>query len=153
MRVQSSLPTGGLDGLRLSQQQKAVATELRRTDQQVRAHEQAHLAAADGYANGGPSFTFTKGPDGQLYATAGEVPIDASPVGGDPEATIRKAETIRAAAQAPSDPSSQDRMVAAQAGQMEIQAQQELSRLQQETGNKYSTSTPPVPGALISLIG
>jgi SprA-related family len=151
MRVDSSIPASGLR--QLTQQQLAVAAQLRRTDQHVRAHEQAHLAASGGYAKGGPSFTFATGPDGQLYAVGGEVSIDTSPIVGDPKATIQKAETIRAAADAPADPSSQDRAVAAQATQMEIAAQQELSSLQQARANGYGASSAPALGQVISLIG
>lgn len=110
-----------------TEQVKKVVDALKQTDRAVRAHEQAHLAAAGGLALGGPSFTFQYGPDGRAYAVAGEVPIDTSP-GRTPEESIRKAQQIRAAALAPSDPSSQDRAVAAKATQLEIQAQQELAQ-------------------------
>lgn len=130
MLIGSSTSSQTLAAARLTQQQQAIVSKLAARDQHVRAHEQAHLAAAGGYAKGGASFTYERGPDGQLYATAGEVGIDTSPVQGDPEATIRKAQTIRAAAQAPSDPSTQDRMVAAAASRMELQAQRQLAELQ-----------------------
>ncbi len=151
---------GSMAAAKASQQQQAVVSKLAQTDQHVRAHEQAHLAASGGYAKGGPSFTYTRGPDGQLYATAGEVNIDTTPVQGDPEATIRKAETIKAAAQAPSDPSTQDRMVAAQATQMEIQARRELNDLQGDAvtnqdrrARGYQEDPTSAAGALVSLIG
>ena len=50
--------------------------------------------------------------------------IDTS-AGSNPEETIRKAQTIRAAALAPAEPSGQDFAVAAQATQMEAQARAE----------------------------
>ncbi len=56
----------------------------------------------------------------------GEVSIDSSPVPGDPEATARKAQTIKRAALAPREPSGQDRQVAAQAAQLEAQARQQI---------------------------
>ena len=108
------------------EQQRQVA-ELREIDRHVRAHEQAHLAAAGGYARGAPSFTYVTGPDGLLYAVGGEVSIDTSPVPGDPEATIRKAQAVQAAANAPVDPSPQDRQVAAAAAQMEMEAEREVA--------------------------
>lgn len=110
-----------------TEQIKNVVDALKQTDRAVRAHEQAHAAAAGGLALGGPSFTFQYGPDGRAYAVAGEVPIDTSP-GRTPEESISKAKQIRAAALAPSDPSAQDRAVAAAATQLEIQAQQELAQ-------------------------
>jgi hypothetical protein len=152
MRVASSLPASSLDGSRLTPQQQAEAAQLRRTDQQVRAHEEAHLAASGGYARGGASFTFTTGPDGHLYATGGEVSIDVSPIANDPKATIQKAETVRAAAEAPADPSAQDYAVAAEAAQMEIEAQQELALAQHAGANGYTQSTTPAAGSIISLI-
>lgn len=161
MLIGSSTSSQTLAAARLTQQQQAIVSKLAARDQHVRAHEQAHLAAAGGYAKGGASFTYERGPDGQLYATAGEVGIDTSPVQGDPEATIRKAETIRAAAQAPSDPSTQDRMVAAAASRMELQAQRELARLQQMASEEPARGAAgygggpakPPAGSLISLIG
>ena len=53
--------------------------------------------AAGPYATGGASFTYVTGPDGKQYAVGGEVKIDISPEAG-PEATLRKAEAIQAAA-------------------------------------------------------
>jgi len=117
---------------------QAVLLKLAQTDREVRAHEQAHLAAAGPHARGGPTYTFQRGPDGRLYAVGGEVAIDAPPVPGDPEATLRKAQTVRAAALAPAEPSSQDRAVAAQAAQMAASAQAEI--LQQRVEAAYSDS-------------
>lgn len=123
---------GGLAAARgLSSRDQAAVAELRQTDREVRAHEAAHLAAAGGLARG-VNFTYVTGPDGQQYAVAGEVSIDASPVSGDPEAAIRKAQQVRAAANAPANPSSQDRQVAAQASQLEQAARQELAARQRE---------------------
>lgn len=110
----------------LTDEERAIVAELQQTDREVRAHEQAHLAAAGGLARG-VSFTFVTGPDGKQYAVGGEVSIDTSPVSGDPQATIQKAQQIRAAANAPANPSGQDRAVAAQASAMEQAARQELA--------------------------
>jgi hypothetical protein len=117
--------TGLKSDLELSDEERQLLKELRARDAEVRAHEQAHLAAAGPYANGAPTFEFQTGPDGRQYAVGGEVSIDSSPVPGDPEATVRKAQTIKRAALAPSDPSAQDRQVAAQAAQLEAQARQQ----------------------------
>ncbi len=106
--------------------------ELKRRDQEVRAHERAHLSAGGQYVRGGARFSYQYGPDGRRYAVGGEVSIDVAPVPGDPQATLRKAQTIRRAALAPADPSAQDRAVAAQAQQMAIQAQAELARQRME---------------------
>lgn len=110
----------------LTEEEKREVEELRDRDRQVRQHEQAHLTAAGGYARGGPVYEYTTGPDNRRYATGGEVDIDTSEVPGDPQATIRKAQTVYRAALAPAEPSAQDRRVAAQARQMEMEAARKL---------------------------
>lgn len=102
-------------------------SELRIRDQEVRAHELAHLAAAGGIAKGGPTFDYQRGPDGKLYAVGGEVQIDTSGVPGDPEATLQKAEQIQRAALAPAQPSAQDRSVAMAAAAMAAEARAEIT--------------------------
>lgn len=116
----------------LTAKERRIVAELERIDRQVRAHEQAHLAAAGGLARG-VSFRFATGPNGKRYAVAGEVRIDTAPVEGRPEATIRKAQQVKAAANAPANPSAQDRAVAAQAAAMEAQARQELFAERRQT--------------------
>ncbi|CAK0747164.1 hypothetical protein CCP3SC5AM1_130035 [Gammaproteobacteria bacterium] len=101
--------------------------KLKDRDKEVRAHEAAHLAVAGGLARGGARFSYQRGPDDQFYAIGGEVTIDTSPVSGDPEATLGKARTIRAAALAPSEPSGQDQMVAAVAIQMARKAEKKIA--------------------------
>jgi hypothetical protein len=98
-------------------------------DREVRAHEQAHAAVAGQYGSS-PTYSFVRGPDGVSYAVGGEVKIDTSPIPGDPEATLRKAQQLRRAANAPAEPSSQDSSVAALAAQMEQQARAELREQQ-----------------------
>lgn len=115
----------------LSQEEVAQLTELKARDVEVRAHEQAHLSAAGGYATGGASFSYQKGPDGQSYAVGGEVGIDLSEE-SDPNVTIQKMQTIQRAALAPASPSSTDRQVAAQSEVKEAQARQEILQEQHE---------------------
>ena len=114
--------------LELDPEEQQQVAELKKRDREVRAHEQAHLAAAGPYASGGPTYQFETGPDGNRYAVGGEVQIDTSPIPDDPEATIEKARVVRAAALAPAEPSSQDRAVAAAASQMEAAARAELAK-------------------------
>jgi len=111
----------------LSDAEQAEVRKLKARDTVVRQHEQAHLAAAGGLATSGASYSFQKGPDGVNYAVGGEVSIDTSK-GGSPEETERRAQTLRAAALAPADPSAQDRSIAAEASRMEMQAAQELAQ-------------------------
>ncbi|EAQ79111.1 putative metalloprotease CJM1_0395 family protein [Blastopirellula marina] len=112
----------------LTPEEQEQVQKLESRDQEVRQHEQAHLAAAGGFAQGGPTFTYQQGPDGQRYAIGGEVQIDTSPIDGDPHATLQKARVIQAAALSPSEPSSQDQAVAAAAVQLVQSAQQELQQ-------------------------
>ncbi len=112
----------------LNQEEREEVRQLQQREQKVKSHEQAHIAAGGQYVKGGANFEYKRGPDGELYAVGGEVSLDASKVPGDPEATIRKAQTIRKAALAPADPSSQDRQVAAKARQMEMEARQKKKK-------------------------
>lgn len=107
---------------------------LKARDAEVRAHEAAHLAAAGKHAVSGASFEYTRGPDGRSYATGGEVKIDTSPVPNNPEATLQKAQQIQAAAQAPMNPSAQDRQVAAQAAIMVSEASAEMMEAKMAAG-------------------
>lgn len=116
----------------LSADEQSEVQDLKKRDREVRQHEQAHMAAAGGYARGGPSYEYTTGPDDRRYATGGEVSIDTSKVPDDPEATIRKAQVVYRAAMAPAEPSSQDRSVASQAKQMEAEARRELAEARRE---------------------
>jgi hypothetical protein len=120
----------------LTEEEKQQVEALKARDREVRLHEQAHLAAAGAHARGGPSFSYQQGPDGKQYAVGGEVPIDLSPVSGNPRATIQKAETIQRAALAPADPSGPDRRVAAQAAALAAKARQEIAQQSQETTNE-----------------
>jgi len=144
----------------LTAKERRLVAELQRIDRQVRAHEQAHLAAAGGLARG-VSFRFATGPDGRRYAVGGEVGIDTAPVEGDPQATIRKAQQVRAAANAPANPSAQDRAVAAQASAMEANARQDLlverrQALEQQirfSQAKSFDANGVEPGTLLNAVG
>lgn len=126
----------------LTEEQQREVEELKRRDQEVRAHELAHLSAAGPYATGGMSFEYRQGPDGERYAVGGEVSIDTSPVANDPEATLRKARQLQAAAFAPAEPSGQDRAVGQQAAQMAARAQQEIVELKMmRTGTDSASDT------------
>lgn len=111
----------------LSPEEQKQVQKLKERDRQVRQHELAHVAAGAGLVTSGASYTYQKGPDGVNYAIGGEVGISTSP-GRTPDETIRRAQQIRAAALAPADPSGADRAIAAQASQMELQAQIEKAQ-------------------------
>ena len=128
----------------LTDEEIRQVTELKQRDTEVRAHEAAHIAAGGVFVRGGASFSYQTGPDNGRYAVGGEVNIDTSPVNGDPEATIRKMQTVRSAALAPANPSGQDRSVAAKASTREARAQQELAKERaeevKENSEKHSTA-------------
>ncbi|MBF0495961.1 MAG: hypothetical protein HQK58_05210 [Deltaproteobacteria bacterium] len=142
----------------LSDKDQRVVEQLRKRDQEVTTHEQAHMAAAGAYATSGATYTYETGPDGQSYAVGGEVSIDTSPVKGDPAATIMKMETIQRAALAPASPSGQDQKVAAAAAAKAQSARVELLRKQMDSQSQgaqmahesrptVSTKTGPSKGA------
>lgn len=122
----------------ISEEDQKKIKELTKRDQEVRTHEQAHIAAGGQYVKGGATYQYQKGPDGKMYAVGGEVSIDTSPVKGDPEATIVKMETVKRAALAPADPSGQDRSVAAEASQEEAKARQDETAQQTIGGSDKS---------------
>jgi len=147
----------------LSDEEKKEVQQLKERDREVRAHEQAHLNALGRYRSGGAKYQFEKGPDGRQYAVAGEVPVDVSPE-DTPEKTVEKAKTIRRAALAPAEPSAADRAVAAQAQQLEAQAQAELQKERNEravnateenapTGPQPSDALTETARASISTLG
>ena len=110
----------------LTEDQKKQVEQLKKTDREVRAHEQAHKNAGGQFA-GSASFGYTVGPDGRRYAVSGEVPIDVAPVEGDPAATVSKMIIVASAALAPAKPSGQDRKIAALATSIRAEAQAELT--------------------------
>ncbi|WP_297526768.1 putative metalloprotease CJM1_0395 family protein [Thiohalobacter sp.] len=124
----------------LSEDERRQVEELKARDREVRQHEAAHRAAAGRYARGGARFDYQTGPDGKHYAVGGEVNIDTGRT-GDPRADLEKAQTVERAALAPTEPSTQDRSVAARARGMALEARQALAE-QGRKGNTPATSRP-----------
>jgi len=131
----------------MSRSEMEMIRELQTRESEVRAHEQAHIAAGGRFVQGGASFTYRMGPDGRMYAVGGEVSIDTQPVPGDPQATLEKAQQIRRAALAPSEPSAQDLQAAAKASRMAAKARAEL---RQEQGKESDAAGRPQPGPDLS---
>ncbi len=107
----------------LSEEDQRVVNELRRTDQQVRAHEQAHAAA------GGINvrYAYQTGPDGRSYAVSGTTDIAVSAPPSDANGKLAQARKLRTAALAPMDPSARDLAVVARAARLEIEARSEMA--------------------------
>lgn len=123
--------TPGIDKNLSSEEQQQV-TELKIRDTEVRAHEQAHIAAAAGINASAPSFGYKTGPDGKQYAVSGEVNVSFTQ-SNDPRENIDKAQTMKAAALAPAQPSSQDLDAARSADKIIADAEKQL---QQEIDQK-----------------
>ncbi len=135
-------------GFGLSETEQAQVRHLRTRDREVRSHEQAHRAVGGSFVRGGARYSYQTGPDGRQYAVGGEVSIDSSPVPGDPDATVRKARTVRRAALAPANPSPKDRQVAASASRMENQARAEMARMKEEERTEQTDEKPESNGLL-----
>ncbi len=119
---------------------RMIIEKLKLREKRVIAHEMAHKAVGGRYA-GAIHYEYTRGPDGKLYISGGEVPIDTSEE-KDPRATIRKMEIVRAAALAPADPSPQDIRVAQIATMKEIKARLELMKELQEKEREKTEKNP-----------
>ena len=125
----------------LTEEEQKQVEELKARDTEVRAHEQAHIAAGGSYVRGGARYDYQTRPDGNKYAVGGEVSIDTSAVEGDPQATINKAQVILKAALAPAEPSGQDKAVASQARQMMASARKELMSEKINTNSEKTAAT------------
>lgn len=140
----------------LSPEQKQEVDKLKKRDQEVKAHENAHVAAGSGIVQGGATYQYQRGSDGRMYAVGGEVKIDTSRA-RTPEDTIRKMQQVKKAALAPSQPSAQDRSVAAQASQIEAEARAELTKetTEETNGNQEGQKTASMPpsGEIAGLPG
>ncbi|WP_052137634.1 putative metalloprotease CJM1_0395 family protein [Campylobacter sputorum] len=124
----------------LSQEEKLQVAKLQKRDSEVKAHEAAHLASGAGLTRG-LNYSYEKGPDGKQYAVGGEVILDTSK-GKTPQETIQKSEQIKRAALAPSNPSSADLKIAANAEAMKNNAQSELRKELIDTKVKFSSKNP-----------
>jgi|GEM_PF-2035141 len=127
---------------KLSDQEKKEVEELKSRDREVRQHEQSHQAAAGHLASGGPSYTFENGPDGNKYATGGEVNIKLDQ-GNTPEEKLRNAQQAERAANAPAEPSSQDKQVASEARRMANEAREEINKSRQENSSTTESEKKP----------
>lgn len=133
----------------LTEEEQKQIDELKARDREVKTHEQAHIAAGGSYVKGGATYDYQTGPDGKQYAVGGSVNIDTSPVDGDPEATIAKAQVVIKAALAPAEPSGQDQKVASAARQMMSEARKELtSQNNAEINADTNTDTENTTGSV-----
>jgi hypothetical protein len=120
----------GIDERELSPDEQEDVRKLAERDREVRAHEQAHKAAAGQLATG-PSYSYERGPDGKSYAVDGEVRISVRE-GDTPEETLRLAQQAQRAAQAPGELSAADQAVAAKAAAMATEARKAIQEERRE---------------------
>ena len=119
---------------KLTPEEEAQVRKLAQRDQEVKAHEQAHVAAAGGLA-GAPRYEYQTGPDGRSYAVGGQVSISRSG-SANTEQALQEAETVKRAATAPAQPSGQDLAMAAQ-------AENDIQRLKAEKSAETASGTAP----------
>lgn len=101
------------------------AIEKRRLEQsqrEVMAEQIRQSQIAGSYARPIAEFAHELGPDGSRYAVDVTLSFDTSVAGEEPEELLEKAETVRRAALASSDPNTQELMVAAKAAMMATMA-------------------------------
>jgi hypothetical protein len=120
----------------LSADEQRQVEELRQSDREIRAHEQAHAAAGATRVR----YDYQVGPDGVSYAVGGSADIDIHTSSGDPDSTIYQARRMRAAALAPADPSAQDMAVAAKASRIENEAQAAKAEAARENNHPAQSS-------------
>ncbi|HRL08950.1 MAG TPA: putative metalloprotease CJM1_0395 family protein, partial [Aliarcobacter sp.] len=110
---------------KLTSDEEAEVFKLKAIDSKIKAHEMAHKSGPA--SSGGATYSYTKGPDGLMYATAGEVPVEIK-TGDTPQETISNMHDVIATALAPSDPSPQDLSIASKARVIMMKAQQEFTK-------------------------
>ncbi len=109
----------------MSREELKAVRELQARDREVRAHEQAHVAASGRIPVSGPQYEYETGPDGKRYAVGGSVNYRVPPA-SSPEEELRLAQQLRRMALAPMDPSPQDRATAGKATAKAAQANQDI---------------------------
>ncbi len=129
----------------LNVEEQREVQHLRARDREVRAHEQAHIAASGRIAVSGPRYSYEEGPDGKRYANGGTVNFQVPPA-NSPEEEARLAAQLRRMALAPANPSGTDRAVAAGASAKESQARREAYKQKMEESIETNQITAEASG-------
>ncbi len=131
----------GSTGTVLSAQQKAQIAQYKLLAQTAQADVQAQQRVAGPYA-GTVSYQYERGPDGTLYAVAGDVTFNVEPVANNPAATVAAMQTITRAALSVVPPTAQDLLAVREAAQYSAEAQAALksSRTAATTTNATTTN-------------
>ena len=102
---------------------------------QIQRHVESHLAVSTQHSSP-PNYQYRPF-DGDLYVVSGDVLFDTSAEPNDPQATLEKAQLIRMASMAPTDPTLQDRNAAQQAIMMAAQAKGKIDTASVEPLGKH----------------
>lgn len=128
-----------------SEKDNRIKNDFNLLDSIVRNHEQSHMDALGPYAAGIPNYSYITDSAGNNYAAGGSVKVDISTIPGDPEATLKKANSIMNAAFAPGIPSGADKNVADKAMTLAMSARKEINnknnKLYDETANILNKKT------------
>ncbi len=130
------------NGRKLTREEQKEVEKIERIDREVKRREIAHRAVAGNYARGSISFEYVTGPDGKKYAVEGHITIDARPILNNPEASIRKAQSIKNAKLESSD-ASLDRSLYAEVAKMEREARMKLKTDQKEESDDTNIADNP----------
>ena len=120
----------------------AMVDELRRRDALVHRYVNSRLGTISG-SSMGPTFEYTRGPDGRSYATRGYVPLGVQEIPNDPQATIANARSVSRLAETPPILSGRDTQVVLEAKELETRARAELERLDAERKALYAADGKP----------
>jgi len=123
---QGNEPSDGIVTRRESGDEVRVSDEALARSREVEAHEKSHMNLLGGVAASPIMYDTVRGPNGEALRVGGSVKVDMAEVPGDPEATLRKAQAIIAAANAPNDPSAADMRTANQAYRMASKAKERI---------------------------
>ncbi|MBI1206910.1 MAG: hypothetical protein GC191_06435 [Azospirillum sp.] len=123
----------------------ADSEKLKSADRAARQRAQAQLAAAGAFG-GQVVYQYQRGADGTSYVVGASVTFDVTPVPNDPAATIRKMQTIRAAALASGQPTLQDLQAVQAADAAIAAAQAALSKAASATRSSPNSSAAVAGG-------
>jgi hypothetical protein len=130
----------GSTGTVLSAQQKAQIAQFKLLDQTARADVDAQERAAGAYG-GTVDYQYERGPDGTLYAVAGDVSLNVQPVPNNPAATLAAMQTITNAALSVVPPTAQDLLAVREAAQYTATAEAALHATQAGTATNTNAGT------------
>ena len=131
-----------------------VLKSLQERDDEVRQHENQHVAEAGEFATSGAVLETETASNGRAYATSGKVSVNMAEIDGDPQKTIEKMTKIEKSALKPENPSDQDLRVATEAigkrdkAERELAVKKEKAREDKQYGIARAPGTEPKPSEL-----